>query len=514
MKESRTKNSLKNIKTGIIVQLINKVLAFVVRTVFIRCLSKEYLGVNGLFTNILTMLSFSELGIGTAIIYSMYKPIANDDKEKIKSLMQLYKKSYYYISGVVFILGISLIPFMDLIINEPPLIKENIIFIYFLFILNTASSYLFSYKKSIIIAYQKQSIINYIDSIFYILKSLIEIVVLYIFKNYLVYLIINIFVPFIENVYLIKKVNGMFPFIKEKNVNKLDEKEKKSIFDNVKSLIVYKFGNVVLNGTDNILISSMVNVGTVGVCSNYTLIIQSIKSILNMCLEGITASVGNLNAEDDVEKKERIFFELTFINYIIYSIVALTFVGCINLVVYIWLGSEYVLDSNISIALAISLFIEGIRLPGYMYRTTMGLFKKGQASPIIATITNIVFSILLCKIYGVVGIFIGTSIAQLLSYSWIDPYIVYKYGFIKKMNKYVGKIIKYFSVFIINLIIINVLGNYFNNITNWFISIMVNGMISFFVPLIINIIVFYNSEEMIMIFKRFKAIIKNKGVKN
>lgn len=506
MNESRTKNSIKNIKTGIIVQIINKLLAFVVRTVFILCLGKEYLGINGLFTNILTLLSFSELGIGTAIIYSMYKPIADGDKEKIKSLMQLYKKSYYYIAMIIFLLGMMIVPFLSYIIKEPPRIKENIIFIYFLFILNTSSTYLFSYKKSIIIAYQKQSIINLVDSVFYIFKSLVEIIILFLFKNYILYLIITILVPFLENIYLIKKANKMFPFITEQNVKLLEGKEKKSIFENVKSLIVYKFGNVMLNGTDNILISSMVNVVTVGMCSNYTLIIQSVKSILNMLLEGITASVGNLNAENDVEKKEKIFFELTFINYITFSLVAIIFTGCIDLVVELWLGYEYVLNANVSIALAISFFVEGLRLPGYMYRTTMGLFKKGIASPFIASISNIVFSILLCNAFGVVGVFIGTSIAQLVSYSWIDPYIVYKYGFEKRMNKYIKKIIKYFFAFAINLIIVNYLLINLKVSTNIFINLMINGLVSLFIPLIINSILFFKSEEIRMLFKRIKII--------
>lgn len=513
MNESRTQNSLNNIKTGIIVQIMNKLLAFFVRAIFIKCLSKEYLGINGLFTNILTMLSFTELGIGTAIIYSMYKPIAIDDKEKIKSLMQLYKKCYYYISIIVFILGLSIIPFMDFIIKEPPKIKENIIFIYFLFILNTSSTYIFSYKKSIIIAYQKQSIINSIDSIFYFIKSFIEILVLILFRNYLIYLIVNLLLPFIENVYLIKKANKMFPFIVEKEITKLDKKEQKSIFENVKSLIAYKFGNVILNGTDNILISSMIDVTTVGLCSNYTLIIQSVKSILNGILEAITASVGNLNAENDSEKKEKIFLELTFINYIVYSLFALVFVGCSNLIINLWLGNEYVLNIYISVALVVSLFIEGIRLPGYMYRTTMGLFKKGKASPFIASIANIFFSIILCKKFGVVGIFLGTSLAQIVSYLWIDPYIVYKYGFQKKINNYVLKMLKYFIIFSFNLVIIIKLYDFMILSDYWIVNILVSGLISFIIPVIINVLFFYNSEEAKSLLIRIKNIIKNKGVK-
>ena len=133
MEESRTKNTVRNVRTGVIVQLINKLMSFVVRTIFIRILNSEYLGVNGLFTNILTMLSFTELGIGTAIIFNMYKPIAEEDKEKIKSLMNLYKNCYIVIGIIVFILGLCVIPFMRIIIKDVPNIKENITLIYLLF---------------------------------------------------------------------------------------------------------------------------------------------------------------------------------------------------------------------------------------------------------------------------------------------------------------------------------------------------------------------------------------------
>ena len=167
MNNTRTENAIRNVKTGFLVQLINKVMAFIVRTIFIKCLNSEYLGVNGLFTNILTILSFAELGIGTAIIYSMYKPVADNDEEQIKTLMHLYKKTYNIIGIIVFSLGLLVIPFMKHIISDIPNVKENINIIYLLFLINTASSYFFTYKKSIIIAHQKESVINNIDSIFY-----------------------------------------------------------------------------------------------------------------------------------------------------------------------------------------------------------------------------------------------------------------------------------------------------------------------------------------------------------
>lgn len=503
MEESRTKNTIRNVKTGAIVQLINRLMAFVVRTFFIKMLNTEYLGVNGLFTNVLTILSFAELGIGTAIIFNMYKPVAENDKEKIKSLMKLYQKSYNTIGIIVFVLGLCVIPFMDIIVKDAPNIKENLIIIYLLFLFNTASSYFFTYKKSIIYAHQKQSIIDNIDSIFYLTKSIFEIIFLVLTKNFIVYLTIQILGTFLENIIIAIKADKMYPYLKEKNVQELDKEESKSIFDNVKSLVVYKFGGVILNGTDNILISSLVNVSTVGLCSNYTLIISSIKAIIFSALNGVTASVGNLNAVGEPKQKEKVFYQITFVNYIVYSFCAIAFMVLLNPFITLWLGQDYILGIAVSISLAVSFFVEGLRNPGYTYRTTLGLFKKAKSTPYIGAITNIILSILLCKLFGVAGIFMATAIAQLVSYSWIDPYLIHKYEFKTPVSKYFKKFVVYFVIFAISTGIALGLSN----------IIWVDGIIGFIlktlivciVPNIINLLVFCKNEE----FKEIKEKIIN-----
>ena len=449
MEKSRTKNTIRNMKTGLIVQLINRLMAFVVRTVFIRILNSEYLGVNGLFTNILTMLSFAELGIGTAIIFNMYKPVAEEDKDKIKSLMALYKKSYNIIGIVVFIMGLCVIPFMSFIVKDAPNIKENLILIYLLFLINTSASYFFTYKKSIISAHQQESVINKINSVFYLVKSLLEIAFLFITRNYILYLFVAIVCTIIENIVIARKANKMFPYLKDKSVVKLAKDETSKIFLNVKSLVVYKLGSVIMNGTDNLLISILVNVSTVGLCSNYTMVINAIKGIVTSALNGITASIGNLNAVADKIKKEKIFYQFTFINFWIYSFCSTAFIIMLNPFIKLWLGEAYVLGIGVSIALSVSFFIDGLRNPGYTYRVTLGLFEKGKLTPYIGATVNIILSIVLCKYFGVVGIFIATSIAQLASYSWIDPYLIHKYEFKTPLRKYFVKYLQYFSTFVV-----------------------------------------------------------------
>ncbi|MCI8546010.1 MAG: sugar translocase [Clostridia bacterium] len=501
MEENRTQNTIRNVKTGAIVQMVNKVMAFVVQTVFIMMLNTEYLGVNGLFTNILTVLSFAELGIGTAIIFSMYKPVAEQDKEKIKSLMLLYKKAYNIIGVTVFLLGLCVIPFMSIIIKEAPNIRENLNLIYILFLLNTSISYFFTYKKSIIYAHQKQSIIDNINSIFYLIKSLLLILFLVLTRNYIVYLVIQIIITLVENVIIAIKANKLYPYLKEKSVKRLEKEEQTSIFVNVKSLIVYKLGSVIMNGTDNILISSMISVGVVGLCSNYVLIINSIKSIIFSALNGVTASVGNLNAVGEPKQKEKVFYQITFIDYIVYSFCAVAFIVLLNPFITLWLGEKYLLGMAVPIALAVSFYIDGLRNPGFTYRTTLGLFKKGKATPYIGAITNIVFSILLCKIFGVAGIFIATSIAQLLSYSWIDPYLIHKYEFKTSVKKYYKKYFYYTMVFIVCVILTLIIANFIQ--LEGVIGLLLKGIVVCLVPNVVNLVCFKNTEEFQELRKKF-----------
>lgn len=510
MEKSRIKNTIKNVQTGAIVQLVNKIMAFVVRTVFIKILNTEYLGVNGLFTNILTMISFAELGIGTAIIFNMYKPVAVDDKEKIKSLMKLYQKSYNTIGCVIFLIGLCVLPFFDIIIKDIPNIKENIYLIYILFLVNSASSYFFTYKKSIISAYQQESIINKIDSLFYFLKSIFEIIFLYLTQNYIIYLLIQISGTVLENIIIAHKANKMFPFLKEKNIQELPKEEVKKIFANVKSLIVYKLGAAILTGTDNILISSLVNVSMVGLCSNYSMIITSINGLLVTAFNGVTASVGNLNAVGTKEQKERIFYQLTLICFWIFGFCGIALTLLLNPFVKLWLGSEFVLSIGVPIALSISFYVCGVRLPATTYRVTLGLFEKGKMTPYIGAITNIFLSIMLCKFYGVAGIFIATAIAQIVSYTWIDPYLIHKYEFETSSLKYLKKYIKYFIIFFIAYIVCYAITKMI--IIEGIVGLILKGLTVTIVTNILFLIFLFKTEEFQELKKRI-TIILNKKIK-
>lgn len=497
MGESRTENTIRNVKTGMIVQLINKIMAFVVRTVFIKVLNSEYLGLNGLFTNILTIIAFAELGIGTAMTFHMYNPVANQDKEKIKSLVKFYEKSYNVIGTAIILIGILAIPFINIIVKEATKVKESIILIYLLFLIDTAISYFFAHKKSIIIAHQKQSVIDSMDSIFYLVKRILDTVFLILTKNYIVYLILQILGTFIENIITVIKANKMYPYLSEKDVQELTKKEKKDIISNVKAFVLYKLGGVIITSTDNILMSALLNVSLVGMSSNYLLIMNSVKLIISSALNGVTASVGNLNVVEKQDKKEKIFHQITFANYIVYSFCSIAFMILINPFIQLWIGQEYVLSIAVSVVLAINFFMEGLRNASYTYRTTLGLFEKARFMPYVGVVINIILSVILCKFFGVTGIFIATVIAQFISYSVIDPYIVYKYEFKTSVKNYFKKCMIYILVFTVITIGCLMLSNIVT--AQGVLGFIIKIIIVCIIPNIINLIVFRKTEEFIQL---------------
>lgn len=506
--ESRTKNVSKNAAFGLIAQTLRILIEFIVRTIFIKQLGEDYLGVNGLFTNVLTILSFAELGIGNAIIFSMYKEVANNNVEKLKSLMALYKKAYITIGIIVLIIGGIITPFIPKIINGKPNISDNIYLIYLLFLINTGISYFFAYKKSIISAYQKEYILSTIKLSSEIVKAILQIFILLFIKNYIMFLLVQIACTFIDNFIASIIANKKYSFLKEKNIIPLQKNEKDNIFKNVKALVLYKFGSVILNGTDNIIISSMLNIATVGIISNFNLIISTLTTLIGSVLNGFTSSIGNLNSSKNVKKQEAILNELLLICVWIHGFCSIMFIILANDFMNLWVGKNYQLADISVIAIGLHLYVNGVQHAGYTYRTTMGLFEKGKYCPIIAAIINIVLSILLCKLIGLTGIILATSISRLVTTTWYDIYMVYMYKFNKSPLKYYLNYLFYFCITIFIFILCNYLSSLlkFNLLTGLFVKFIVCAI----VINIIYLIIFSKNEYFKDIVKKVNGIIWKK----
>ncbi len=445
MSESRTKNSARNAIVSLSFYAVYTIAGFVLRKVFIDTLGNDYLSVSGLFTNILTVLSFAEMGIGNAIIFNLYKPIATGDTDKIKSLMKLYKKAYNIVGLCVLGVGLLLIPFLGyLIAGEAPDIKENLIFLYVLYLINTSISYFFSFKQSIITAHQKNYIVSAYTNTFKILQLVLQGVFLVMTHNFVVYLLIQVGCTVMNNVLLARRAGKLYPYINDKEYTPVTKTEKKSIFKNVRALFLYKMASTILNGTDNIIMTKVIALASVGLVSNFNLIIQAISSVVDQIPNAVVASVGNLNASESKEKKNQIFDVMFFACVWIYGFCASGVFFFSNEFVSIVFGPKWQIDPIVIFALALHFYVSSVMSPSYTYRTTLGYFVQGRFAPVVASVINIVLSIVLGKWIGLSGVFFATSISRFFTMGLVDPILIYKNCFKKNPIIYY---IRYFGFF-------------------------------------------------------------------
>lgn len=425
METSRTGYVKKNIIYGYISTIISSIFSIITRTIFVYLLGAQYLGVSGLFTNVLGVLSFTELGIGSAIIFSLYKPIAENDKEKIKSLLGLYKKAYRVIAFIVTLVGLIIIPFLDYLVNSD--IPMNEIRIYYLiFLFNTVSSYFVTYKTSYVSALQKEYVVTNTTTIGTIVTNILQIIFLVVGGNYLSYLLIAAIIGLLQKILTVIYLNKKYPILTEKEVKPLDEVTKKNIWKNVKALIIHKIGDVSVNQTDNIIISAFVNTTAVGLLSNYTTLNTLISTFTNRFFSSFTASFGNLVAKDSVEKQRKIFDIYDLLGFWIYGFVLIAFITLSQPFITIWLGKKLLLDNLTMILYFISLYLAGMTFIPYNFKVAAGRFDEDKWVAFVQAITNLVISIIAIKGMGLPGIFVGTIISRMIVVI-VRPHIVYKY---------------------------------------------------------------------------------------
>lgn len=429
MENSRLKNSALNFASGFLGRVLAILLNFAVRTIFIYCLNEAYLSVNGLYSNILTVLSLAELGFGSAMVYRMYAPVAVKDYQKAAALLQFYKKIYIIIGVVIFLLGLCVIPFMDYIIKDKPDISGLTLY-YILFLINTSISYWFSsYKASVLYADQKEYIKTNVQNTMAILQSGLQIVLLLLFRKYLLYLLIQLAGNIFLNLYVAHLVDKRYPEIQTYQGASLSTEERVQIRKDTEALVLSRFGYVALNGTDNIIISAVVGVLWVGRLSNYTLICDSVTSVLCQITAAITGSLGNFFATEDKHAGYALFKKVEFLNFWLYGFSFIALVTLLDPFVQIWAGERFVLGLPISIAIAINFFVAGYMNTLWVFRSTIGLFKQGKFRPILVAILNIILSIFLGKLWGVFGVLFATFLSRAAISLWYDPLILHRYGF-------------------------------------------------------------------------------------
>ncbi|MFA9462743.1 MAG: lipopolysaccharide biosynthesis protein [Velocimicrobium sp.] len=442
---TRTQYSAKNTSVSIISRIIAILMGFITRVVFTHMLSESYVGVNGLFTDILNVLALSELGIDTAITFVLYRPIAEGNQEEQKSLMHLYRWLYRMVAAFLVVGGLAVIPFMDVLIKNRPNV-DHLIVIYLLYLLNSALSYLLIYKRTLIDAHQMMYIGIVYQTVFLVLQDILQIIILLFSKNFILFLLIYIMCTLGGNICISRKANQLYPFLKEKDIKPLSNQKRKEIFKNVRAMLMHKIGDVVVNNTDNLLISSFVGITSVGYYSNYYLIIGSIRQVLDQIFEGITASVGNLGATEEPGRVKRVFESAHFVGQWLYGFAAICLFELLNPFVELSFGENYLFHRQIVLILCINFLINGMRKATLVFRDSLGLFWFDRYKAIVEAVINLIVSILLVKQFGVVGVFLGTFISTILTSAWVEPYILYKHHLGTTSKPYFYRYMRYVVV--------------------------------------------------------------------
>lgn len=510
MKSERKKSSFKNMITAVSSNVLTIIVGLVAQAVFIKILGSEYLGLNGLFSNVISMLGIVELGMGSAIIYNMYKPIAENDHEKIKSLMQFYKKSYRIITLIISIIGIMIIPFIKYIVDiESVTVGINVYLVYILFLLETICSYILSYKRSMLYADQKEYITNIIHMGYTILVNTMQLTFLYFTHDYYLYLIIKVMMRLVENIVISSYVNRRYSYLLDNNVTKLDSKTEKDIFQKIRALFFHKIGTFIVSGTDNIIISKYLGLVTVGLYSNYYMIINAVQTVINHIIQATRASVGNLLVTESKTKQFDIFNKIRFVNFWISCFSSICIFVIMDSFITIWIGYKFVLPTKVLLVLVINFFIVSSRSTYGAFKEAAGIFYEDRFVPIIESLLNIFLSIIFVKKFGLMGVFMGTIASGLVLWCYSYPKYVYNKLFGRKISDYIKETIYYFIIFILIAgftyslaILIS-----FDNVYLQFIS---NVLIALIVPNVIMLLLFSKDENFKYFINMLKGLKKRK----
>ena len=448
MNNSRSKNVALNIAFGYAAQIGILILSFIDRRIFLRFLSVDYLGINGLYSNILTVLSLAELGLDTAVLYSLYKPVADNDIPLINSLLKYFKKIYTALAFGIFFIGLALIPFLRFIVKSD-LNSTDLIRFYLLFLVNTVATYFVAHKAAFLSACQEQRIQRLVTLSSNLILQVLHIIVLLLWQNYYVYVAATVVTTIINNLILNAVCNKIHPHLKDK-LQQVSF-DTKPIKNRIYSTFIYKIGGVAINNTDNILISMLVGTAAVGFYSNYYTLIAAVQGFIAIISTSLISGIGNLGASGD-KKRQYEVFNLALLFY--HFVAALGLAGfslLFNDVITMWLGAKYLFDFKTVFIIAFNFYITNAITPIWMYREANGLFKEVRYLMLVRAAINIVLSVALGVSLGVFGILLATAISLIVTSFWYEPSVLFSRVFNVPVSEYWIKQAKYFGAACVGL---------------------------------------------------------------
>jgi O-antigen/teichoic acid export membrane protein len=491
-----------NVSVNLLTFILGMLPSFILRKVFLDSLGNELLGLSSLYTSIIGLLSVVELGIGSAIIYSLYKPFAEDNKEKVKGYLNYYSKLYNIVGFVILGSGLLMIPFLSLFIKgQVNLLDAQIYFL--LFLINTLITYFFSYKLSIINVAQEGYKISIATTVSKLVIAIIQYSLLKVYPNLYVFIIVQILINSIYFWFMNIHIDKIYPWIKT-TIGAIDHEERKSLLTNVKALFLHKIGGILVLGTDSLVISSFINLTIVGIYSSYGMVLGAAQGVISSSLSGVAASVGNLLVAGNNENVYKIHRRLFFLSFWIASFATILLLNTVKPFVLLWLGESQVLDPTTIILLLINFYFFLMRGSVERFKEGGGIYVQDRYAPLVEAAINLIASIFLIKMIGLPGVFLGTLISNVAVIFWIKPKMVYKYIFKKKLSEYFLMYFKFLAIACIPLTITYIATIPLKEITSIY-ALAGNCLINTVVINLIYYLVFRNNEE----FKYFQGLLVN-----
>ena len=508
MKIERTKNATRNIIFGFILKIYQLLLPFIFRTVIIQTIGIEYLGLNSLFSSILQVLNLAELGVGSAMIYSMYSPIANDNADKICSLMKLYRTYYRIIGIVILVMGLLLVPVLpDLIKSDLPE-SVNLYVLYFMNLLATVLSYwLFAYKNSILTAHQRTDISSRVSIVTDTCKYALQFVSLIYFKNYYYFMMSSLMVQIPTNLTTAYIADRMFPDYKPRG--DLDKDEVRVINKRVRDLFTSKIGGTIVSSADTIVISAYLGLYMLAVYQNYYYIMSAVMAFMTIIYSSITAGVGNGLITKSDKENYKDFRILTFMVFWILCFSVCAFLCLYQPFMELWMGKDKLLPGLVVVLLCIYFLGYEIVMFLSLFKDAGGIWHEDRFRPLISGLVNLTLNICLVRKMGIYGIVLSTILSVwFISIPWIIINVmtlIYK----RNIKDYVAQIVQYISVIIFAAIIS---GSICCNLTfNPQITLLINGVVSIIIPNFIFYCVFRKRMEFKATLEIIKRMISRKG---
>lgn len=484
---SITKRFFVNSVSSILSQGIQLLFNFIIRREFINVFGIELLGLNSTFTNILSFLNLTELGIGFAITYHLYAPLKHKDYNTFNNFIYLYKKFYEKIIWIILFCGILLIPLLPLFVkkNYNELIYLSIIF--FLQLLQSLSTYIFSYRRIIFNVNEKNYIVSKYEMFFNIITSILQIIILFYFKNYYLFCIVVIIKNLLLNILLHRLASKEFVYLDENHINKSDITEvKKQITVDLKNVIVVKIGSYVLHATDYLLISMLFGAIASGKIANYSMIFITFQTLILTAMNSVQSIIGNEAQSNNKNHVMNIICKYTNVMFFI-SMIFCPIAFCLaDNFILLWIGDEFLLPKSISLLYSINIFLMMLSNPISLLFGSLGYYNYDKKYILISASLNIIVSILLSQVIGILGILIGTMIA--ISIYWISRYNILKNVYFNDMSPYRKTILIEFICLLIGYISIYLIDIIFNNHLSLFMFI-IKGILYIFI--IMLILIFY-----------------------